>query len=537
MVSRAPAARLVILALLGAPQVGADEVDFRTDMEGEVTFKNTGVSDVASAMLTETMGIVCYCDWENPEEGKCNAVDFSDSSSPESGPSVLLANFSKNHRFTVARFSDTMGVACYTPFGTVGGKPACLTLSLSGSGSSATLSAGDIFEFDPYSTFSYALSVVSLTDSTGLLCYQDTVAVYSDNRRDVTCLVLEVSGAGLSGAAGVNANKTYANAFEWDNIVDISMAKVSDTSAVVCYADGTEEKALCNRLSLAGSGDELTVGPEFLLGEGLAGSGSDSDWALLNGVLSVAALSEERAVACFCGSEETDGPTCVPLGLDSATEISSVGEALAVGAASCSEVSLVAMSETGAIACYLSGEGGVGTCAGLVLNHGYVLTTGDATEIPASGVASDNSFVEPSACATNECDMWISVSSATGGASAVACYAGVGGSETGRCRGLSIPPPTSTTTATTATETSSTTAHSTTETSSTTATETSTLTSSTTATSTTVTTTTETSSTTPHTTTATETSTTTLTLGPELSGARAAGYAVALIGALTPLLV
>ena len=42
MVSRAPAARLVILALLGAPQVGADEVDFRTDMEGEVTFKNTG---------------------------------------------------------------------------------------------------------------------------------------------------------------------------------------------------------------------------------------------------------------------------------------------------------------------------------------------------------------------------------------------------------------------------------------------------------------------------------------------------------------
>jgi hypothetical protein len=52
-----------------------------------------------------------------------------------------------------------------------------------------------------------------------------------------------------------------------------------------------------------------------------------------------------------------------------------------------------------------------------------------------------------------------------------------------------------------------------------------------------VTTTTETSSTTPHTTTATETSTTTLTLGPEDSGARAAGYAVALIGALTPLLV
>jgi len=535
MVSRAPAARLVILALLGAPQAGADELDFRTDLEGEVTFKNTGVSDVASAMLTETQGIVCYCDWENPEEGKCNAVDFSDSSAPVSGPSVLLANFSKNHRFTVARFSDAMGVACYTPFGTVGGKPACLTLSLSGSGSSATLSAGDIFEFDPYSTFSYALSVVSLTDSTGLLCYQDTTSVYNFNRRDLTCLVLEVSGGGLSSAAGVNASKTYANAVEWDNIVDISMAKVSDTSAVVCYADGTEEKALCNRLSLAGSGDELAVGPEFLLGEGLAGSGSDSEWALLSGVLSVAALSEERGVACFCGSGA--GPTCVPLGLDNATEVSSVGDALAVEAASCSEVSLVAMSETGAIACYLSGEDGVGTCSGLVLNHGHVLTAGDATEIPASGVASDNSFVEPSACSTNECDMWISLSSATGGASAVACYAGVGGSETGRCRGLSIPPPTSTTTVSTATETSSTTEHSTTETSSTTATETSTLTSSTTATSTTVTTATETSSTTPHTTTATETTMTTVTLGPEDSGARAAGYAVALIGAVTSLLM
>jgi len=341
-----------------------------------------------------------------------------------------------------------------------------------------------------------------------------------------------VSDAALSAsAAGANASKTYANAIELDNIVSVSMAKVSDTSAVVCYVDGTEEKAFCNRLGLAGSGDELAVGPEFLLSEGLPGS--DPAWAM-SGVLSVAALSEERGVACFCDSAA--GPTCVPLGLDNATEVSSAGDALSMGAASCSDVSLVAMSETGAIACYLAGEDGVGTCGGLVLNHGSVLTTGDATEIPASEGASDNSFVEPSTCSTNECDMWISVSS-RGGANAVACYAGVGGSETGRCRGLSIPPPTSTTTATTATETSSTTEHSTTETSSVTRTETSTLTTTTTATSTTVTTTTETSSTTPHTTTATETTVTTMTQGPEDSGARAGSCAVALVGAVASLLM
>jgi len=47
----------IALALL-ACRAGADEVDFRTDMEGEVTFKNTGVSDISTAMLTETMALV-----------------------------------------------------------------------------------------------------------------------------------------------------------------------------------------------------------------------------------------------------------------------------------------------------------------------------------------------------------------------------------------------------------------------------------------------------------------------------------------------
>merc|ERR1740121_2843869 len=263
MLSRAMASCFVILALLGAPRVSADEVDFRTDMEGELTFKNTGVSDVASVMLTETMGIVCYSDLENPEEGQCNAIDFSNNAAPVSGPELVVVNASKNHRFTVARFSDTMGVACYTPFGSSHGRPGCLSLSLSGSGTSATLSSGDLFEFDPTSTFTYATSVVGLTDSTGVLCYQDTSADRS-NPRDLVCLVLEVSGeAALSNAVGVNASKTYANAVERGNIVSFSMAKISDAAAVVCYADGTEEKMFCNRLDLVGSGDELAVGPEF----------------------------------------------------------------------------------------------------------------------------------------------------------------------------------------------------------------------------------------------------------------------------------
>merc|ERR1712187_941614 len=193
-----------------------------------------------------------------------------------------------------------------------------------------------------------------------------------------------------------------------------------------------------------------------------------------------------------------------------------------------------AMSETAAITCYLSGSDGIGACSGLVLSHGTNLSMGDPSDIQ-----SGDAFKNPPTCETNPCEQWVSVSRRDGD-NAVACYAGVAGSETGRCSDLLIPPPTSTTTATSVSETSSSTEHTTTGTSSITATETSvsetsvsetsTVTTTATATHTTLSVTSKTSSTTPHTTTETTTATSSTenstTIPSESSGAALAQVCV-----------
>lgn len=504
------AGRQVLLALVGVVGVLASDsaLTFRTDMEtDEVEFNPEGTSDLSTAMLTSSVGIVCYNDWKNPEEGQCNAVDFSDPADPKTGPATVLTS-TKSQRFTVSRLSDTMGVVCYSTFGDQTGLPVCNTLTVSGSGNSVAISEGADHQFDLNSTFPYAMSVIGLSATKGVLCYQDTSDVYGNNRRDLVCKVLTVEGTSLTSVEydWPRVNKTYVNVVELDNIVGITTTKLSDTAVVVCYSDGTEDYADCNRLDLTDAADDVTVGPAFPL----AGSMTESD----PGSLSIATLSDiwppagaAKGVACYCNNG--DGPTCVPLEFRNGTEIMAAGDALTVGTEQCSEVSVTGMSETGAIVCYLSGSSKVGVCSGLVLNHGRTLEMGDATEIPATGNG-NNLFVQPTTCNTNPCDQWISIDRRDG-SNAVVCYAGVGGSSTGRCRGLRIPEPTTTSTATTASETSSTTEHTTTESSTTTDTETSSLTTTTSATSTTATSTTMTSSTTPHTTTATETSLTTFT--------------------------
>jgi len=518
-----------LLCVAGVFSTGT-ELSFRTDMEtNEIAFNPEGTSDISSVMLTDSIGIVCYNDWKNPEEGQCNAVDFSDPASPKSGPETVLTD-TKSQRFTVSRFSDTMGVVCYSTLGTQAGFPTCNALTVSGTGDSVLVTKGPDHIFDYNSTFPYTMSVLGLSSTRGILCYQDTTDVYVNNRRDLVCLVLTVDGTSLVSPEFDYpiVNKTFINQWDIDNIEAISTTKLSDTVAVVCYADGTKQLIACRELTVS-EDDTLAVGAVFwLTSSGEVPSSSP-------GSISLATLSDTwppvdatRGVACFCNSQ--DGPTCMPLNFENGTLIEQAGDALTVGTEYCSDVSVTGMSETGAIVCYLSGPSKVGVCSGLVLNHGHLLEMGDPTEIPASG-NSNNLFVEPPTCSTNPCDQWISVSRRDA-SNAVACYAGAGGSSIGRCRGLRIPEPTTTSSATSYTETSSTTDHTTTETSTSTATKTSTLSSTTSATSTSQTSTTETSSTTPHTTTGTETSVTTFTQEELSSGApraHAAGLAAAAI--------
>jgi hypothetical protein len=244
----------------------------------------------------------------------------------------------------------------------------------------------------------------------------------------------------------------------------------------------------------------------------------------------VAAFSDTDGVACVCNDDE--GPVCTPLDLLH-DDIGQAGEPLQIGdnGDHCREVTVVAMSDTAAVVCWLTSEQEVKTQRGMCKGLSYLskaLAVGDADdaeEFPQADGAATADFTPPKGSndnrelwQDNDCESWFSVSKRDE-SNAMACYSAVGGSMVGRCVELTIPDPTTTVTTATSTETSTTSQHTTTESSTTTVTETST-----TITFTTETTSTQTSSTTPHTTTATETTTTTTT--PSLSGGRSAFLAL-----------
>merc|ERR1711948_241076 len=136
----------------------------------------------------------------------------------------------------------------------------------------------------------------------------------------------------------------------------------------------------------------------------------------------------------------------------------------------------------------MEGVDKIGTCNGVILNHGEEIVVGEVFTI------AEGTFSAAQPCEWETCYGFLSVAAFLSPLNmhGLACYAGLGGDEDGRCSKLSVPAPTTTVTLTTVSETSSTTPHTTTETTFTTGTTTS-----------------ETSSSTPHTTTETSTSETT----------------------------
>merc|ERR1712238_501422 len=252
----------------------------------------------------------------------------------------------KAQRFTMSRFSDTLAVVCYTPFGDQVGVPVCRTLTVAGD----ELDAGAEFEFVPNSTTDvYSMSLATLTEDRGVLCVQDTSGVTNYNERHVVCTILQVSGESLSVPARIyngseflaGSGWIYVNDARLDNVQVLSLAALSETAAFVCYNDGTGlppnkvPTTFCNKLTI--TGDSLFVGGAYELGAGRnwpANSGSKA--------VSVAAVSDTDGIACLCNDDE--GPVCTPLDLIQ-DDIKPAGEPLQIGDAGdrCREVTVVAM--------------------------------------------------------------------------------------------------------------------------------------------------------------------------------------------------
>merc|ERR1712176_1568566 len=227
-------------------------------------------------------------------------------------------------------------------------------------------------------------------------------------------------------------------------------------------------------------------------------------------------------IVCYADGSNDDHGKCRALSLNGT--ILEMFEAVDVNVAATSEISVAGMSDSAAVMCYMEGVDKIGMCNGVILNHGEEIVVGEVFTI------AEGTFSAAQPCEWETCYGFLSVAAFLSPLNmhGLACYAGLGGDEDGRCSKLSVPAPTTTVTLTTVSETSSTTPHTTTETSSTTKTTSATSVTTTGTTFTTGTTTSETSSSTPHTTTETETSTSETTT-TESSGAAVPAEAAAAI--------
>merc|ERR1719437_363761 len=110
---------LMLATTLARLAVGAD-IDYDVAESSELVVNSGGSSDIATVVLSETAGVVCYADWAGDKDGWCNALDLSvAAAAPSKGEDTQLAGVKLRH-FTLARFSDSQAVACYVRLGSDG---------------------------------------------------------------------------------------------------------------------------------------------------------------------------------------------------------------------------------------------------------------------------------------------------------------------------------------------------------------------------------------------------------------------------------
>jgi hypothetical protein len=443
---------LALAALLAGPASGAD-IDYIVTESPAVTVNSGGSSDIATVVLSETAGIVCYADWAGDKDGWCNALDLSvAAAAPSKGEATQLAGVKLQH-FTLERFSDSQAVVCYVRLGSPDGSALCNVLEVQAGDRS--LAVGDSMEFDSDTIYLHQLDVASFSQTSGVVCYGDT---NSEPNLKVKCVPFALDPATRSLTLAGEAARVDD---EVHHVQQVIVTAFSDTSAVVCYALEAERldeggfspddyASWCSPISFDGAA--LAVGQWIELDQ-------DATYDL-----SVARLTDGSGVLCYTDGGDSYGK-CMPLSFDNGT-ISLPGEVLEVSADTTSNLTLAAMSPTAAMVCFMAGSNHTGKCSGLVMSHGAELAMGDDVDLDSGA------FDAVEDCAEGwevECGFFLSVSAYASplNMNGLACYAGLGGDEGARCSMLEVPPPTTTTTATTFSEPSSTTPHTTTETSST----------------------------------------------------------------------
>jgi len=491
-------ARFLLLLLLGS--AGAFPVyDVREGSELEVNV-DRGTSFTATGRLSDSRALECFADYGNFGAGTCNILDVSGNQLIKR--STFVFNGNETHEITVAPFTSTASVVCYSDKGGTK-KLTCKMLELSGndlSDSEPVIINADAEEV-PF------LAITRLSDSVGVLCW--SYVLYAAQDRAGVCNKLTLSQGELQVGADFFFDMTHSTS-------DISVQAFSESSAVLCYsAQGT---GTCAMLSLSsdgfqevcidasngakdiegyscdywyawtefcgpdyddsdftvetmccacGGGSSVNVPVDFSLGSDQVFHVKASEF--FESIVVVSFTSEQGAV-CYADGTDENSVACKVLLVDG-TSLTVGSEAEVVNEEPTSWVTATAITDAAALVCYATEQGGnvngeefrgVGTCNVLgLMDDGLTVGAGPPNEV------NSNPTEHMSLASLDE-------------ALAVLCYSDFGAGA-GHCVALSMATTTTTTTVTTTTTTSSTT---------------------------TLTTATETSSTTPHTTTETSSSTT-----------------------------
>ena len=284
-------------------------------IEDLIIFCSNTTSYLSVAALSESKALVCYVPYGGGSDGTACILSISGTTVTVGAEKVF--NNGTTSDISVAALSESKALVCYRDTDNSGYGTACI---LSISGTTVTVGAEKVFNNGTTSD----ISVTALSESKALVCYQDT-----DNSGYGTTCVLSISGTTVTAGA--------AKAFKGWRISDISVTALSDSKALVCYRDDlTSNYGTTCVLSI--SGTTVTAGAEKVF------NSANTSY------ISVAALSESKALVCYQDIENSNYGTACVLSI-SGTTVTAGAEKVFNGRRT-AYISVTALSESKALVCY-----------------------------------------------------------------------------------------------------------------------------------------------------------------------------------------
>lgn len=275
-----------------ALEVQGDGVTLGSSAPLVVNDNATNVPFISVARLSEAQGLVCYS-YVEFTNGKnplvCALLSLSGSLLSQEGSDFFIDRTKSHSDISVRSFSASKAVVCYSEEGD--GK--CTLLSIESNAISHVINTEVFLETDK--EYFNSMSLVSLTSTSGVLCYADGASTNVTNRAG--CSALDISSGNLSvGDREVvnNGSSSY-----------VSAAALADGFGIVCYSDeGDGGAGVCR--ALAAEGSVVSTGPASVVNVGATEH------------LSLAGLSADAVALCYSDDGAGNG-ACTALSLATTT--------------------------------------------------------------------------------------------------------------------------------------------------------------------------------------------------------------------------